>query len=86
MLFCLFRHKDHSALDPIELVSTLTSYMTPGMLTTKDEFGNTALHCAAYRGASVCCMHLLQKGASLKQCDNENNTPLARAVLGKHER
>jgi ankyrin repeat protein len=47
-------------MDPIELVSTLTQAMKSVDINHQDEFGETTLHRAALRGATVCAMHLLQ--------------------------
>ena len=47
-------------MDPIELVTTLTSAMKGVDIDVYDQFGQTPLHRAALRGATVSCMHLLQ--------------------------
>lgn len=53
-------HKDTTHNDPIELVTTLTRAMDGKMLDEADNFGQTALHRAALRGAGVSCLHLIQ--------------------------
>ena len=49
-----------SPLDPIELCSVLTDNMKNKELDVQDENGQTPLHLAAKRGATICCVHLLQ--------------------------
>ena len=51
-----------------------------------DEFQHTPLHLAARRGASVCCMHLISKGAAMDRPDGDGNSAMALAALCKHER
>ena len=51
-----------------------------------DEINQTPLHLAARRGASVCCMHLISKGALIDRKDGDGNTAMALAALCKHER
>ena len=82
------RHKDHSFLDPIELVALLnpsdsTTIQQPSA-DVADNFGSTPLHYAAQRGATISCMHLL-KAVNINPVDNNDNTPLGLAVLYKHE-
>ena len=81
------RLADSSKMDPIEVVSTLldASEDAEAAVRAADEFGSTALHYAAYRGATVCCLLLLQKGADIGGRDGKGNTPLAYAVLGGHD-
>ena len=79
-------HKDRSACDPIQVVSSLVEGMTTASLDHTDKFGNTALHYAGLRGATVSALLLLQKGSqSLEAKDSLGNTPLSLAVLGKHD-
>ena len=79
-------HSDSSKVDPIEMCTTLTSVMETNGIDEADEFGKTPLHCAAMRGATVCCMHLISKGAVINARDGDGNTALALAVKHKHER
>ncbi|XP_013405621.1 tankyrase-like protein isoform X2 [Lingula anatina] len=79
------RHTDSSRTDPIEMCSILASAMKNKGLDTPDNFGQAPLHTAAYRGATVSCMLLVQKGTYVDVEDNNSNTPLTLAVLGKHD-
>ena len=47
-------------VDPIDLCSVLTDAMGNKELESVDENGFTSLHMAAMRGATICCIHLLQ--------------------------
>ena len=49
-----------TAIDPIEICTTLTASLKGNGLLKKDNLGRTLLHWAAYRGAGTCCMHLIQ--------------------------
>ena len=80
------KHLNNSKIDPIELCTTLTSVMETNGIDEADEFGQTPLHRAAIRGASVCCMHLISKGAAIDARDGEGNTALALAAKNRHER
>jgi hypothetical protein len=48
--------------DPIELLSLLTAHMNDQKVDEPDAKGETPLHLAAARGATICCLHLLQVG------------------------
>ena len=56
------RIADKTAIDPIEICTTLTTALRGNGLVRKDNLGRTPLHWAAYRGAGTCCMHLIQVG------------------------
>ena len=46
--------------DPIELLSLVTAAMEDQRIDEVDAYGNAPLHLAAMRGATICCIHLLQ--------------------------
>ena len=55
------KHTDSSFSDPIEVCSMLVEAMKgTGGLDEADKFGGTPLMYAAYRGATVCCLLLIQ--------------------------
>ncbi|KAK3611456.1 hypothetical protein CHS0354_032737 [Potamilus streckersoni] len=73
-------------VDPIELCSVLVAAMGDrGMIDETDNEGQTPLHRAASCGATICCVHLLQRGASIKRKDKGGNTPFTLAVKNKHD-
>ena len=72
--------------DPIELTTLLTSGMTGEQVDTADAAGRTPLHEAARRGAMICCMHLVERGANINRQDSDCNTPLSLAVKSGHNR
>ena len=57
----------NSRLDPIELLTVLVEAMNGEQLDTQDVDGFTPLHHAAMRGATICCVHLLQVRHQLVQ-------------------
>ncbi|XP_071081128.1 poly [ADP-ribose] polymerase tankyrase-like [Haliotis cracherodii] len=79
------RHTNGSSVDPIELCSLLTSKMGTRGIDDADAFGQTPLHCASVRGATICCMHLMQRKAEIGKKDHTGNTPLSLAVKHQHE-
>ncbi|KAL3874859.1 hypothetical protein ACJMK2_037816 [Sinanodonta woodiana] len=75
-----------SIVDPVELCSVLVAAMGDrGMIDETDNEGQTPLHKAASCGATICCVHLLQRGASIKRKDKGGNTPFTLAVKNKHD-
>ncbi|KAL9986739.1 hypothetical protein ACROYT_G000926 [Oculina patagonica] len=85
------RHRDYSMSDPISVVSLLCEAMAEqgkdvkAQVNHQDNFGQTPLHRAALRGATICSLNLLQKGASLEIKDNDDNTPLSLALREGHD-
>ncbi|KAI1702840.1 ankyrin repeats (3 copies) domain-containing protein [Ditylenchus destructor] len=77
--------KISNAIEPIALVSLLIEAMPKSSLHQRDKFGNTALHYAAKRGANICIVTLLRHGFDVNEKNLVKNTPLALAVLAKHE-
>ncbi|OWF45703.1 Poly(ADP-ribose) polymerase pme-5 [Mizuhopecten yessoensis] len=74
-----------SSLDPVELCSVLTKAMKDQQIDEVDKFCRTPLHLAANRGATICCVHLLQRKAEVNRHDKEGNTPLSLAVNKGHD-
>ena len=54
------RHMVKSRVDPVESLSIFALAMGYKGLNQQDNFGRSTLHYAAYRGATVCCMMLVQ--------------------------
>ncbi|BFZ11859.1 hypothetical protein BsWGS_14898 [Bradybaena similaris] len=71
-----------NGVDPIELCSLLTSVMRDQKVDEPNEKGFTPLLYAASSGATICCMHLLQRGANLEAKEYRGNTPLNMAIYG----
>lgn len=74
-----------SQLDPIELCSLLTEAMQNKNLDSRDCQGRSPLHLAAMRGATICCIHLLQRGVPILGTDMYGHTALSLAVKYKHD-
>lgn len=74
---------EYSHIDPVEVVTSLCSVKGCDVK-VKDRWGSTALHYAAQRGAQVCALTLLKKGAEVDAVDEDGNTPLALALHAKH--
>ncbi|CAB4067234.1 unnamed protein product [Lepeophtheirus salmonis] len=74
-----------STIDPIEVVSMTIDGMQGKLVDTVDENGSSPLHYASYRGSTVCCMLLVDHNADINRMDRFGNTPLAYAIIGKHE-
>ncbi|KAL8622950.1 hypothetical protein ACOMHN_027071 [Nucella lapillus] len=66
--------------DPIELLSLVTAAMKDQKVDEPDSDGNTPLHLAAMAGATICCMHLLQRKAQINRKNTSGNTSLTLAV------
>ncbi len=49
-----------------------------------DKHQRTALHWAAKRGATICSLYLIERGAELDKEDYDNNTPLGIGVKHGH--
>ena len=74
---------EYSAIDPIEVVTGLVGQKACDV-TVKDQWGSSPLHYAAQRGAQVCALTLIKKGANVNDTDEDGNTPLAIALHAKH--
>ena len=73
----------HDQIDPIETVSSLCGQ--PGLLIeVADKWQKTPLHYAAQRGAAICTLYILQRGANLESKDIYQNTALGISLLRKH--
>lgn len=51
---------DYTQLDPIEVVTILTTAMKGRGIDMADKHGRTPLHFAAYRGATISFTHLIE--------------------------
>ncbi|KAK0410552.1 hypothetical protein QR680_005190 [Steinernema hermaphroditum] len=71
--------------DPIAVVSVLLKFMDKKMINIADQFGNTALHYAAFHGSNISGGVLLSKGANSEATNLQGNTALCLAVLKEHE-
>ncbi|KAG8179654.1 hypothetical protein JTE90_017793 [Oedothorax gibbosus] len=85
---------ESSQIDPMELVVLLTGSMEKEKIGVADLFGQTVLHCAAYRGATISTMHLCKSFFNVKDAegntgldvkDKDGNTALGLAVKNGHE-
>lgn len=75
--------KNTTQIDPIETVSSLCG--CKGLLIdVADQWQKTPLHYASQRGASICAMYLVQRGASLESKDIYGNTPLGVGLMQQH--
>ncbi|XP_038075210.1 poly [ADP-ribose] polymerase tankyrase-like [Patiria miniata] len=79
------RHRDNTQTDPIEIVTVLLDAMKAQQVDTQDKFGQTPLHWAAYRGATISAMHLAERIKDYNVKDNNGNTPLGMAALGGND-
>lgn len=76
---------DTHQIDPMELVVLLIDAMPPGAIEVPDQFGQTLLHSAAYRGATISVTHIAKHMKSLEAKDNDGNSALGLAVRNGHE-
>lgn len=75
--------KTRSQIDPIETVSSLCGKL--GLeIDVQDKWHKTPLHYASQRGASICAMYMIKRGANLESKDIYGNTPLGVSILNKH--
>jgi ankyrin repeat protein len=75
--------KNSNQIDPIETVSSLCG--CKGLqIDIPDKWLKTPLHYASQRGASICAMYLVQRGASLESKDIYGNTPLGVGLKYQH--
>ena len=75
--------KNSTQIDPIETVSSICGYK--GLeLDVPDKWQKTPLHYASQRGASICAMYLIQRGASMERKDIYGNTPLGVGLTKRH--
>ncbi|KAF8788729.1 Poly [ADP-ribose] polymerase tankyrase like protein [Argiope bruennichi] len=75
---------DTDQIDPMELVVLLTGSMAKETIEIPDDFGRTVLHYAAYRGATICVMHLSKSFSNLDAKDKDGNTAFGLAVKNGH--
>jgi ankyrin repeat protein len=74
---------NYSQIDPIETVSSLCG--RPGLeIEVADKWHKTPLHYAAQRGATICTLYILQRGANLESKDIYGNSVLGISILRKH--
>lgn len=73
---------DNSPIDPIV---SLDSFLTVDEVKVDmtDIYGNSPLHYCSQRGASICAMSLIKRGADLKLKNKEGNSPLAYSLIFK---
>lgn len=70
-------------IDPIETVSSICGYK--GLdIDIPDKWHKTPLHYASQRGASICAMYLITRGASTEKKDIYGNTCLGVGLMNKH--
>lgn len=79
----LQKWKDTSQIDPIETVSSLCGQ--PGLdIEVADKWQKTPLHYASQRGAAICTLYILQRGANIESLDIYGNSALGISLLKKH--
>lgn len=70
-------------IDPIETVSSICG--VKGLeLDVPDKWLKTPLHYASQRGASICALYLVARGAALENKDIYGNTPVGIGIMKKH--
>ncbi len=75
--------KSSQQIDPIETVSSLCG--CKGLeIDVPDKWLKTPLHYASQRGASICAMYIIQRGAKLEGKDIYGNTPLGVGLMYQH--
>ncbi|GMR59913.1 hypothetical protein PMAYCL1PPCAC_30108, partial [Pristionchus mayeri] len=79
------KKKELKKQDPIAVVSLLLGKMSGKAIRQGDSLGNTALHLAAMADANICIVSILAKGAEVDTRNNEDNSPLALALLSKSQ-
>jgi ankyrin repeat protein len=75
--------KNSTQIDPIETVSSLCGCKGLEM-DVPDKWLKTPLHYASQRGASICAMYLVQRGAQLEAKDIYDNTALGVGLMYQH--
>lgn len=75
--------EDTSFYDPVELATVLSCDIELDKV--KDAYGQTPLHRAAFRGATVCCMYLMRKISNIDALDCNGNSALSLAAMNAHE-
>lgn len=81
-------HKNIKPIDPVAVVTVLLRHMQtkPDILNAADNWRQSPLHCAARRGANICCISLLRHAeVILNPKDLDGNTPLGLAVYYNHK-
>ncbi|XP_071963816.1 poly [ADP-ribose] polymerase tankyrase-like [Antedon mediterranea] len=76
---------DHSQMDPIEMATTIIESMKRSQINSQNIRGQTPLHLAAYRGASISAMYIVERIQNYEVRDKFGNTPLATAMIGGYD-
>ncbi|XP_035216657.1 poly [ADP-ribose] polymerase tankyrase-like isoform X2 [Stegodyphus dumicola] len=76
---------DTSPIDPVEITMLLTGSIEAETMNVPDQFGQTILHCAGYRGATISVLNLFKYYKNLDAKDKDGNTALGLAVKNGHE-
>lgn len=75
--------KQTSQIDPIETVSSLCGFQHLE-IDVPDKWLKTPLHYASQRGASICAMYIIQRGANMEAKDIYGNTALGVGLMNRH--